>query len=386
MALLSRSEFKALCESAQDYSTSIYMPTHPAGPETRQDPIRLKNLLGDAEQTLQDAGVPANTIESILAPARSLLDDTHFWQYQQKGLALFLTPNEMRCYRLPLDLEPLVTVAHRFHLKPLLPLFFDNRYFYILALSQNQVRFFQATRYHISEIPLDGVPTSLAEALQYDQPEEQLQFHSSGSGGTLPVYHGHGVGTTEDKTDIHRFLVKVRNGLQHYLREEDAPLVLAAVDYMQSIYREVHQDYPFVPEGITGNPDNISPDDLREAAWPEVAALIEQSHQDVLARYRQLHGTGETSDQISRLVPAACHGQIDTLLVTANAHRWGTFAPTTEDVETHDQPQPLDYDLLDLVAVQTFVQGGTVYTLDADEMPDAVDASAILRYGIPASV
>jgi hypothetical protein len=386
MALLSRSEFKALCESAQDYSVSIFMPTHPAGPEMRQDPIRLKNLLGEAEETLQQTGVPASTIDAILSPAFSLLENAHFWQYQQNGLALFLTPDTMRYYRLPLDLAPLVTVTDRFHLKPLLPLFFDDRYFYILALSQNQVRFFQSTRYHISEVSLEGVPSSLAEALKYDQPEEQLQFHSSNRGGTQPVYHGHGVGTTDDKNDIHRFLVSVRDGLQRYLNEEDAPLVVAAVDYVQSIFQDLNSYPSLVKEGVAGNPDVATPDDLRKAAWPKVSALLEQSCHEAIAHYQELHGTGEASDQLTQLIPAAHRGQVDTLFVTANAHQWGTFAPATGKIEIHEQPQLLDYDLLDLAAVQTFLNGGTVYTLEHDAMPDAAQIAAILRYGIPASV
>ena len=51
----------------------------------------------------------------------------------------------MQVYRLTLEFESLVVVGDRFHLKPLLSLFFGDRYFYLLALSQNQVRFFQAT-------------------------------------------------------------------------------------------------------------------------------------------------------------------------------------------------------------------------------------------------
>jgi len=51
----------------------------------------------------------------------------------------------MQVYRLPLEFESLVVVGDRVHLKPLLSLFFGDRYFYLLALSQNQVRFFQAT-------------------------------------------------------------------------------------------------------------------------------------------------------------------------------------------------------------------------------------------------
>jgi len=386
MALLSHSEFKELSESARDYSVSIYMPTHTAGPDIQQDPIRLKNLLTDAEDQLQHIGLPDHAIKSRLSTAFSLLGDGEFWRYQNRGLALFLAEQESHIYRLPMDVEPFVMVANRFHLKPLLPLFFDNRYFYILAFSQNQVRFFQATRYQISEISLENVPSSLDEALQYDDPEKQLQYHSTSNNGGQPAYHGHGVGTTDNKEDIRRFLSKVESGLHSYLNTETAPLVLAAVDYLQPIYRDLSQYHHILPEGIEGNPDDMKPDDLREAAWPKVAALIEQSHHEALDHYQELVGTGKTATQMTPLLTAAHDGQIDTLFIAANARHWGTFDPTSRDLEIHQQPQPSDDDLLDLAAVQTFLQGGTVYTLETDAMPEKTSAAAILRYAAPVGV
>jgi len=387
MQLLSRSQFETLSQSARDYSVSIYLPTHVAGPEIQQDPIRLKNLLGDAESQLLAAGLSKHEIGPMLDPAYELLEDERFWRYQSQGLALFITPDFMQMYRLPLSFESLVVVTNRFHLKPMLPLFFENRYFYLLALSQNQVRFFQVTRYAISEVELINVPTSLEEALKYDDPEEQQQFHNVSGDGSVPLYHGHGVGTSrDDKKDIRRFLAKVESGLQPYLRDDDAPLVLASVDYLQPIYRELNS-YPYlVDKGVSGNPDVAKPDDLRQQAWPQVATLIEASHQDAITQYHNMQGTGKASDQMDQLIRAACRGQVDTFFTVANGHRWGQVKTPDGEVEFHDQPQPKDCDLLDVAAVQTFLQGGTVYLLDQNDMPTEAMAAAVYRYGVPAEV
>lgn len=67
---------------------------------------------------------------------------------------------------------------------PLLPLLSGDGRFYILALSQNELRLLQATRYSVSEVDLEGVPESLSTALRYDVPEESLQWHTSGRAGT----------------------------------------------------------------------------------------------------------------------------------------------------------------------------------------------------------
>jgi len=386
MQLLSQSEFKGLAEHTGEYVVSIYMPTHIAGPEIRQDPIRLKNLLSEAEESLLAAGMDNRAVREMLAPGFDLLENLHFWRHQSSGLALFFTPETMRLYRLPLAFESVVVASDRFHLKPLLPLFFSNRYFYILALSQNQVRFFQSTRHCISEIELEDVPTSLDEALQYDDPEEHLQFHAGGGSGTAPTYHGQGVGTTHDKEAIRRFLLKVSKGLHPYLNGESAPLVLASVDEFQPIYREV-EDYPhLLDRGVSGNPDVAEPDELREAAWEKVSALVEQSRERALEQYHTLIGTGKASDRFSEVLKAACRGQVDVLFAAADTQCWGTFDAQSGELDRHEEAQPEDIDLLDVAAMQTFLQGGNVYILGEEKMPAETSAAAVYRYGVPTEV
>ncbi|WP_017301345.1 hypothetical protein [Nodosilinea nodulosa] len=362
------------------------MPTHVAGPEVQQDPIRLKNLLSEANDKLLQLGLDQQRVEQVLKPGFALLENDRFWRYQSQGLALFFTPDRLRVYRLPLEFESLVVVGDRFHLKPLLPLFFGDRYFYLLALSQNQVRFFQATRYRISEISLSDTPTSLAEALKYDDPEEQLQYHSGGGQGSAPTYHGQGGGSDDENFNLLRFLAKVEKGLHAYLKDEHAPLVIASVDYLQPLYHQVNSYPHLLAEGVSGNPDQAQPDDLRAAAWEQVAPLVEQAHQAALSTYNNVKGTGKASDRLSQLLPAAFRGQVDVLFTQANAHCWGQFDPDSGQVDHHAQPQPDDQDLLDLAAVQTFLQGGDVYLLAAEAMPTQAPAAAVYRYGIPAGV
>ena len=388
MNLLSWSEFEQLNEVADNIAVSIYLPTHVAGAEIQQDPIRLKNLLREAEGKLQTAEVDDATINEILSPAFELLERDRFWQHQSQGLALYLTKNKMRMYRLPLDFESSVVVSDRFYLKPLLPLFFDNRYFYILALSQNQVRLFQSTRYDISEVELANVPTSLAEALRYDDPEAQLQFHSATGGGGQAIYHGQGVSGTDNKVNIRRFFNEVNDALfTHYLNGETAPLVVASVEYLQPIYQSVNTYPHLMTDGVDGNPDVTKPNDLREQAWPIVAHLIEATRQDAIAQYHELEQTQQASHQVSQIITAAVRGQVDTLLLAKDAQVWGQVDAQSGQADVHSDAQAGDYDLLDLAAVNTALQGGKVYFLAKDQLPDAAEVAAgIFRYEIPVGV
>ena len=168
-------DLRKLVEAAHPVCLSIYQPAHRAGPDTRshatQDLIRLKNLLRAAADRLTAGGLRPRDAEDLLAPARRLLDDAVFWQYQSDGLAVFLAPGMTRTFRIPIRFEELVVVAPRFHVKPLLPLLTGDGLFYVLALSQNEVRLLAGTRNYMGEVELPGAPRSLAEALQYDDPE-----------------------------------------------------------------------------------------------------------------------------------------------------------------------------------------------------------------------
>lgn len=187
---------------------SIYMPTQTAGPETRQNPIRFKNLLSQTQEKLIQTGWQKPEIADLLQPVLEL-DRNEFWQHQQQGLAIFIAPNLFQFYQLPESFPEQVIISTHFQLKPLIPRVLNDQQFFLLALSQNQVRFFQGSRYAIEEIQLpDSAPTSLAEALKYDDPEEQLQAHTANpnpAAGQSMIYHGQGVGTTDNKDQIRRF-------------------------------------------------------------------------------------------------------------------------------------------------------------------------------------
>ena len=60
---------------------SFYMPTHRTGAEIQQDPIRLKNLLREAEEHLSAWGVGTRDVQAVIEPASRLLQDSYFWQH-----------------------------------------------------------------------------------------------------------------------------------------------------------------------------------------------------------------------------------------------------------------------------------------------------------------
>jgi hypothetical protein len=383
MKLLSKEELRHLVETRDEPSVSIFMPTHRVGTEVQQDPIRLKNLLNEAEESLVVSGLRAPQAQELLGPARDLLDDDIFWQHQSDGLAVFLSSKLFRLYRLPFDFEELLVVTDRFHVKPLLPLLSGDGRFYVLALSQNQIRLLQGTRYSVSEIDLEGVPESLAEALRYDDPEKQLQFHTQTGGregGRQAVFHGHGVVTEDDKQEILRFFHQIDRGIQDLLRDDEIPLVLAGVEYLLPLYQEANTYPHLMDRGVTGNPETLSPEELHQQAWQIVHPQFEQAQKEAIAQYKDLSDTERASKDIREIVPAAYYAKVDALFVAVGLQQWGTFDPQTNTIHLHREAEPGDEDLLDAAAIQTLLNGGTVYAMEPEQMPDDVPLAAVFRY------
>ena len=98
-----------------------------------------------------------------LAQGRQLLQENSFWRYAADGLALFLSTEQFQPYRLPLKFEELMVAGNRFHIKPLLPLFSSDGRFYVVALSQNEVRMLQCTRFSSMAVDLSELSGGLRE-------------------------------------------------------------------------------------------------------------------------------------------------------------------------------------------------------------------------------
>lgn len=369
---------------------SIYLPTERLWNESKKNPARLKNLVRAAADQLAGRGLRKRAADALLAPARELLDRSAFWQHQSDGLALFLADGFVRTYRLPLDFETRVLVNSSFHVRPLLKYLEHNGRFYVLALSQGGVHLYRCTRHACETVALEGVPTSLPEAMQYDDPEAHLDFHGGtppargDQGGGRGIFHGHGDASDKanEKEQVVRFFRALDNGVRKVLKTEPSPppLVLAGLDYLRGLYGEANR-YPHVTEaGVDGNPGDWDVGELHRRAWDVVAPQFVSEREQAFSDYRQLAASeaGRVAAEVDEVVPAAYYRRVDTLFVPENSHVWGLFKPDQGEVNRQEDAAAVD--LLDLVVTHTLRNSGTVYVVAPEAVPEHATVAAILRY------
>jgi hypothetical protein len=386
LELFSEEDFRRLCDGGgTGPRVSIYMPTEKAGKEIQQNTIRFKNLLREAEERLgaMDGLRPAE-VAALLRPAHELIEDTPFWQHQEEGLALFLSAAGARRYRVPIRLNELVVVNRHFHLKPLLRLLTGDGRFLILTLSQRDIGLWEATRYSMRRLDLGDTPTRLEDVVGSQVEERHLTFRTAApapAGRDSAAFHGHGGGTDDVKPEIRKFFNAVDRGVTKIIGGRAEPLVLAGVEFLLPIYREV-SDYPhLLAEEVRHGTTLIGPAELHEKAWALVAPRFEAERRVSRERYLELAGTGRTSSALPDVVPAAGDGRVETLFVAAGQRRWGTYDEAGRSVALHDEPGDGRRDLLDLAAVLTLAKGGRVFVVEPDEVPAAGQPlAAIFRY------
>jgi len=391
MDSITRTDLQELVEKDGKWHISLYMPTHRAGRDQQQGPIRMKNLMNEAEKKLMEFGVRRPEVDEMMRPAEELLLDRDFWQHQGDGLAAFLADDGFsKFHRLPGHFDELAVVSNSFYVKPLLPLLNENKDFYVLALSVNKVKLFRGSRDSFQEVELKDMPTSMEEALQIEDLQKNLGFHTDtqntvgGTGGERPaIFYGQGVDDNK-KDDIQRYFQIVNDGLARQFQDTSVPMVIAGVDYLHPLFRNTSSYRNLLDEGIIGNPDRQDGKELHDQAWKIVEPLFQKNQQEALDRFAELHGQqrGLASSDLEPVVRAAVGGRVETLIVPLGIQRWGRYDPETDSVRVDSEPTPWNDDLLNFAAAQTLLNAGNVYAVPQEQLPPQTEIAAIYRYAI----
>ena len=236
-----------------------------------------------------------------------------------------------------------MVVNQRFQLKPLLPLLGGNDRFFLLALSQHAPRLYEGRRHAFHEVAVPDMPPAIEQALNYDSGERGNQAHATarGDAGRAGLkFHGQGGDRENAKDELTQYFRLVDAALQRVLKDHRAPLILAGVQYLLPIYRSVCSYGTVASEELPGNFEHVNAQELHRRAWPLIQQQLDQAREDAAARYRQLAGTGKTSNDVRHIVPAACQGQVETLFVDPLMQLWGRFEPAMREAEVGVREKP----------------------------------------------
>lgn len=379
-----RSAFESLANHMADFCVSMYLPMDLKGREQNKHlaQAKLKQCLKDVQTELSEDNVSSEVITGLLQPVEALLTNVELWRNPSKGLAIFLSPEmEMQYYLLPLEFERQANADSHFHLFPLLPLFHTDGNYYLLELSQDYISLYEASRNVFRKLQLEQeAPDQLEDAVGYDFEEKQLQFRS-GQGSQGGMYHGHGAGKDDDRKEIVTFLRMVDESVTKKITDKKAPLVLSCVDELVPIYAKVNS-YPNLYENhVSGDPEFKKDDQRHKESWEVITPYFKKTREEKRTAFREMFHTQKVAVALEDIVPAAINGKVDTLFVAQGEAVYGSFDEKKNAISRDSEKSRANISLTELAAVNTFLQGGNVYILPKEEMPDKeTPMNALYRY------
>lgn len=360
---------------------SLYLPTALEVDERHENEIRLKNLLKDAHTRLEALGMASTDAELLTQAVSSASLDREIWKEHGRGFAVFAGRQFLERVSLPHRVRELAVANFRFHLKPLIDALSRRCKFWLLTLSQNDVRLYVGDEDSLAEVDVGpDVPRSLTDVTGRQPAGKQLHYHSGDRGGDVAIYHGLGAGKDDTEPELERFVRAVSSGLEPFWKLDDAPVIVAGDNPLRAIYRRLLRYDGRILGEVDGNVEDRSIRELHARAWPIMEEELDRRQNERLAQLDQSDAETPVSRELADVLRAARDGRVDTLFIAADTECWGRWDDGERSIDTHEAPLPGDDDLLDRAAVESWLKGGAVYAIPALRIPGNGVAIAGLRY------
>jgi hypothetical protein len=364
-----RAQVERLLESRHPASVSIYLSTDPVS-DGQAERIELGNLATEAERQLVEAGFAKAEVTPIADSLADLKDDSEFWRFQARSLAVFVTPDATSTFRLPHRLRSAVEVSDRFHVKPLVRAVTFPQVAFVLALAQGSVRLIEVAP-DVEPEPVD-VP---------DLPSDVASFVGKASiRDRSPIRRLQG--SEGQKVRMRQYGRAVDQALRPLLGGLGVPLILAAAEPLDSIYRSVSTYPHLAAPTIAGNPETTTNAELAAAARTVLDELNAAALSEVRDLYRRREPESRAAADLAVIARAATFGAVDTVLVDIDASVPGSVDDETGAIELSDADDAVDYGVIDEIVRRVWRTGGMVLAVRREDVPGAGPAAAILRYAI----
>ncbi|HWT08911.1 MAG TPA: hypothetical protein VN329_07085 [Roseomonas sp.] len=368
--LPTRSEIERLAGFRDSPAVSFYLPTTPLTQDAQADRVALKNMLKSAVAEMEAAGTPKRAVRAVEDAVEHIIADDDFWVEQANSLAVFVTPETVRTFRLPNRLVASMEVADRFHIKPLLRSVTFPHNAYLVAISMGAVRLVEVSAdLPPHEIKVPGMPRDAAHALGRSSHTERRGDMQSGE-------------STSEHATLARYSRAVDQALRPVLSGHERPLIVVATEPLASIYRSVSSYPNIAAEAIAGSADHTPDHELAAAARGVLDRIYAAEIAGIAALYAARAGQGRATGDVAMAARAATFGAIDTLVVDMDADLPGAVADEDGAVTFAEKADGVNYSVTDEITRRALLSGARVVSARAADIPGGGMLAAILRYPV----
>ncbi len=189
-------------------------------------------------------------------------------------------------------------------------------------------------------------------------------------------------GAEGQKVRMRQYARQVDQALRPLLNGVQLPLILAAAEPLDSIYRAA-STYPHLAAStISGNPETTSDADLVERARAVLDELYAAELKDLQELYARRTSERRASGDLVDVARAATFGAVDTVLVDIDEVVPGLIDEETGVITFSEEADAVRYGVVDEIARRVWLTGGRVLAVRSGDIPGGGSVAAILRYPI----
>jgi hypothetical protein len=344
-------------------SVSILLPTFRTAPDNRQDPIRVKNLIKQAEGRLSKE-FSKRDYRALMVKIEKLKSSIDY-QHALDGLALFASEDFTGVYYLPFPIKERVVIDRTFATKDLVFAYNRSPKYWVLSLSEKSTRLYSAIREHLSEVNTGGFPLIM-----------------EGISGTESLPGGYGIEKSSYLDEKRKnFIREVGKSLNKVAGFESDPLVLAGVVRLAAFFNEVYDHPETIIGTLTGNFDGVPISELAVPARELMKEYQTRRRAQLLDELGKTAAAEKRAAGIDACWKAAREGRIDKLLVEEDYAYPAMLGADGGLIPIDDPALPgaID-DAVDELIETVIAKGGNVFFMNRGRLADYRAIAAVLRY------
>lgn len=343
---------------------TIILPTHRTTPDNRQDPVRLKNLVGEAADRLLSE-FNKREVEALLKRLEDLTSTMDF-SSSLDGLAIFVNQDFARAFRLPFTVKERVVIDETFATRHLTKALNRSLRYWALVLSEKPTRLYEGTNDALGEVLENGFP----------------MVHE-GPGGEAPLPGGFGIRKSAYRDEyLQKFFRKVDAALKTVLAQDDLPLILIGVERHLAFFNNVTIHRGAVIGTLTGSHDKTSPYELHKLVAPILDKTIKDKRREAMEQLDKAVGAKKSASTISDVWLPAHEGRAELLLVEEGFHypaRLHADDKTLLPADDPSAPGVID-DAVDEIIEEVLNKQGKVVFVETGKLSEHGRIALILRY------
>ena len=305
---LAGEEILQLENAAGNVCITVIIPTHRLSPDRRADRLTLKRAVEQAIDQLRykyDSELLSRSLSADLKQLAAEADLLHNYD----GLGLYVSTGIKKIIRFPFQVTGKVLVSDHFDLRDLWYKIQLSSTYYVLLVTENNVKFWQGHSDHLEQIVDENIPERYYDEYIYEHPSRSTSY-----AGYAHVKNFEKDSGVIQEHRIKAFLRHIDHSIRKYIIGEQS-LILLAPPKTISWYREVSRKMPGLTSAIEGNYAYLNESEIASLVWPLMYQHYQKEFEKEIEKANELSGNHRAVFGIEACWRAAVDGNAYKLLV-----------------------------------------------------------------------